>query len=128
MLGKRKGKPTGIRYPRPKPHRTRVDYRAIARYYHPIHCVVRGCKEKRLRFLEVHHRDGNSHNNTPANLEWRCRKHHLAVHGKWMHKYPAGYTKPGRKGGKSVEKQHVFWPFMRFVIFTLFVIAFIVSI
>jgi hypothetical protein len=68
--------------PRPRTYRdygrTTVNYRAIAARYHPKKCVA--CKS--TGYLEVHHRDWNSHNNHPENLEWRCRPCHLAVHGK----------------------------------------------
>ena len=34
--------------------------------------------------LQVHHKNGKSHDNRPKNLEWRCEAHHLEVHGKTL--------------------------------------------
>lgn len=55
-----------------------VNYRRVAARHHEPKCVVCGA----LWPLEVHHKDRNRNNNKPKNLEWRCREHHLAVHGK----------------------------------------------
>ena len=57
-------------------------YRAVAIRKHKHACVVPGCGERRLRLLDVHHKDENPWNNRPGNLEFRCRKHHLEVHGR----------------------------------------------
>lgn len=100
--------------PRPRYYRdygrTTVNYRAIAAAHHPKRCVV--CKK--TGYLEVHHRDHNSHNNHPKNLEWRCRKHHLAIHGKraqsktWM---------DGKGGGFWT------WPKITFVVILVLILA-----
>lgn len=65
-------------------------YRSIAKRHHTVRCCVRGCKVTNPRLLDVHHKDENPWNNRPSNLEWRCRQHHLAAHGKQLRYHPPG--------------------------------------
>lgn len=46
--------------------------RLVAELHHVKECVQ--CQTEEL--LEVHHKDGNYLNNSPDNLEFRCKEHH----------------------------------------------------
>lgn len=52
-----------------------------------VECIER-------RNLEVHHKDGNIHNNLLSNLELRCNEHHNKIHGT---------RKPRKKLNKKVQ-------------------------
>lgn len=70
----------GLHLGKKKSKTTTENYRRIATKHHKQACVVCGAYSP----LEVHHKDRNRNNNHPKNLEWRCRKHHLEIHGKGM--------------------------------------------
>ena len=56
---------------------SRTASRRILLKLRPMRCVSRGKHSGRV---ECHHKDGNPFNRLPENLEWRCKKHHVAAH------------------------------------------------